>query len=55
MNQMLSILQRVQLQTKLMHCARDYQWLLNNQKLGSLPEAEEAEEEAADSERQQQT
>jgi hypothetical protein len=41
----------VQLQTKRTHYAQDYQLLLNNPKLGSLPEAEEAEEGAADFER----
>jgi hypothetical protein len=53
MKQTSSILQRAQLQTKHTRCVLDYQWLLNNPKLGSLPEAEGAEEEAADSERKQ--
>jgi hypothetical protein len=43
------------LQTKPTHYALAYHSWLNSLKLGSLAEAEEAEEEAAVSERQQQT
>jgi hypothetical protein len=43
------------LQTKPTHYALAYRSWLNSLKLGSLAEAEEAEEEAAVSERQQQT